>query len=218
MTRPMTSAMQTALTSKTIRPIIIAYLDIASDPISMWTGQGTFLPSGTADAILNGKTFYPEQAFADMSEVSEDQGIGGPVTVSLKANSLDEDALRQIVKDRREWRGRPAYIWMGLYAEGFASVIADPVRIKTGIMTQVIVKRAGGDVSIDITIDADLQNAQSAPFRWTDHARIYSTDQFSAFVHQLANKPAGLERQSLITFDAAGRSDMENYIYWDGRF
>jgi hypothetical protein len=218
MTRPMTSAMSTALGSKTIRPVVIAYLDIASDPIAMWTGQGTFVPTGTGDAVLNGKMFYPEQAFADMSDVSEDQGIGGPVTVSLKANALDEDALRQVVRDRREWRGRAAYIWMGLYSEGFGSVIADPIRIKTGIMTQVVVKRAAGDVSIEITIDTDLQNAKSAPFRWTDHARIYPTDTFSAYVHELANKPAGLERQNLITFDAAGRSDLENYIYWDGKF
>lgn len=218
MTRDMTGAMQTALGLKTIRPVIIAYLDIASDPIAMWTGQGTFLPSGTADSVLNGKTFYPEDAFSDMSEISEDQGIGGPVTVSLKANSLDEDAMRQMVRDRSQWRGRNAYIWMGLYSEGFAAVVADPVRIKTGVMTEVIIKRSAGDVSIDITIDTDLQNAQSAPFRWTDHQRIYSDDQFSAFVHELANKPAGLERQNLITFDPSGRTDFENYIYWDDRY
>lgn len=194
MSRELTSAMQTALNQPTIRPVLIAYLDILSDPISMWTGAGTFQPTGSADAVLNGKTFHPDQSFADVSDIVEDQGIGGPVTLVLKANDLDEDALRQIVRDRREWRGRAAYLWLGLLNESLNAVHADPVRIKTGVMTRVVVNRSYGNVNLEITVDLDLQNARSAPFRLLDHQRIHAGDTFSSFMIELANKPSGLER------------------------
>lgn len=197
MSRDLTATMQTALAQPTIRPVLIAYLDIATDPISMWTGAGTFAPTGSGDAILNGKTFYATQSFVDSSDIVEDQGIGGPVTVVLKANNLDEDALRQISRDRDAWRGRAAYIWLGLLNETLNAVHADPVRIKTGIMTQVIVTRSFSEVQIQLTIDVDVSNARSAPFRLLDHQRIHPGDTFSSFVIELSNKPSGLERSNL---------------------
>lgn len=196
MSRDLTPTMQAALSQPVIRPVLIAYLDIASDPIAMWTGAGLFQPSGTSDAVLNGKTFYPDQSFIDVSEITEDQGIGGPVTLVLKANELDEDALRQICRDRRAWRGRNAYLWLGLLNADLNAVHADPVRIKTGIMTRVVVNRSYGDVSLEITVDLDLQNAQSSAFRLLDHQRIHAGDTFSSFMIELGNKPSGLERPS----------------------
>jgi hypothetical protein len=196
MSRDLTATMQTALAEPTIRPVLIAYLDIASDPISMWTGAGTFAPTGSGDAILNGKTFYSAQSFVDVSDIVEDQGIGGPVSIVLKANDLDEDALRQIARDRDAWRGRPAYIWMGLLNSTLNAVHADPVRIKTGIMTQIIVARSFSEVAIKLTVDVDVSNARSAPFRLLDHQRIHPGDTFSSYVIELSNKSSGLERTS----------------------
>jgi hypothetical protein len=194
MTRPMTTAMQTALNQQVIRPVLIAFMDIASDPITMWTGPGAFAPTGSGDSVLDGKTFLSAESVADVSDIQEDQGIGGPVTILLKANNLDQDALRQFVRDRRAWRGRPAYLWMGLFDSTAVAVIASPIRIKTGIMTRVSVVRSTEDVFIELVIDSDLQNARSAKFEWIDHQRIYPADRFSSFILELANKPAGLER------------------------
>lgn len=199
MSRDLTASMLSAIEAPVIRPVLIAYLDIASDPIAMWTGAGTFQPTGSADAVLNGKSFSPASAFADMSEILENEGIGGPITVILRGHSLDADALRQIVRDRRQWRGRKAYFWLGLLNEQLNAVYEYPVRIKTGIMTRVVVSRGTDDVSIELTVDEDLQNAKTAAFRLTDHARIHSGDTFSAFVIELANKPGGLERTNPVT-------------------
>jgi hypothetical protein len=199
MSRDLTVAMQGALQDPVIRPVLIAYLDIDSDPISMWTGAGTFMPTGSGDSVLNGKTFYAAQSFVDVSDIVEDQGIGGPVTIILKAESLDQDALRQIARDRAAWRGRPAYLWMGLLDTDLKSVYADPVRIKTGVMTSVVVNRSYSDVSIQLTIDVDIGNARSAPFRLLDHQRIHSGDTFSSFIIELSNKPAGLENRPLVS-------------------
>jgi hypothetical protein len=213
MTRPMTSAMSTALSGQVIRPVLIAYLDILSDPISMWTGAGTFVPTGSPDAILNGKTFYSSQSFADVSDIKEDQGIGGPVTIILKAEALDQDALRQIVRDRRQWRGRAAYLWMGLYNESLNAVLEYPIRIKTGIMASVSVVRSKAEVYIELVIDADLQNAKTAPFRLLDHGRVWSGDTFSSFIIELSNKPAGLERPASVSkSDSYGSETSEAYI------
>lgn len=199
MTREMTPAMSTALQAPVLRPVLIGYLDILSDPISMWTGAGFFQPSGSPDEILNGKTFFPDQSFADVSDIKEDQGIGGPVSIILKANNLDEDAMRQFVRDKRQWRGRNAYLWMGLFNEAMNAVLEYPVRIKTGIMTRVVINRTDTEVALELTVDVDLQNAKASPFRWTDHPRIFEDDTFSSFVGKLANKPSGLERPNSAT-------------------
>ena len=213
MTRPMTSAMGIALSEQVIRPVLIAYLDIASDPIAMWTGAGTFQPSGSPDSVLNGKSFFSSQSFADVSDIKEDQGIGGPVTLILKAEALDQDALRQLVRDRREWRGRPAYLWLGLFNESLNAVLEYPIRIKTGIMTSVTVTRSTSEVYIQMVIDADLQNAKTAPFRLLDHGRVWPSDTFSSFIIELSNKPAGLERPAAVSkSDSYGSETSEAYI------
>src|SRR5690625_978048 len=115
--RDMTPEMQAGLESPVIRPVVIAHLDILGDPISMWTGAGNFAPTGSPDEILNGKVYVPDRSFVDMSTVSEDDGIGGPLTIVLKGNDLNQDVLRQVVRDRRRWRGRDAYVWLGLLNE-----------------------------------------------------------------------------------------------------
>ena len=213
MSRDLTSTMQSALQQQTIRPVLISYLDIASDPISMWTGSGTFAPTGSPDAILNGKTFYSDQSFVDVSDIVEDQGIGGPVTIILKASDLDEDALRQVSRDRASWRGRPAYMWLGLLNETLNAVHSYPVRIKTGIMTQMVVTRSYGEVVIQLTVDVDVSNARSAPFRLLDHQRIHSGDTFSSFVIELSNKPSGLERAN--PYNQSGQSEMSDAFIRD---
>ena len=194
MSRELSTAMQDAVEAPVIRPVLIAYLDIASDPISMWTGAGAFQPTGTPDAVLNGKTFVPDSVFADMSDILEDEGIGGPLTIILQGHDLDDAALRQMVRDRRQWRGRKAYFWLGLLNESLNAVYEYPIRIKTGIMARVVINRGKDNVSIELTVDEDLGNAKTAAWRITDHARIHSEDTFSSFVTELANKPNGLER------------------------
>jgi hypothetical protein len=196
MSRDLTTAMQTAIQQPVIRPVLIAYLDIDSDPITMWTGAGTFMPTTSGDAILNGKTYYPSESFIDVTDIVEDQGIGGPVTITLKANDIDEDALRQVCRDRAAWRGRDAYLWLGLLDTDLKSVYADPVRIKTGIMTSMTVNRSYNEVFIQLVVDVDIQNARTAPFRLLDHQRVHAGDTFSSFMVELSNKPSGLERST----------------------
>ena len=192
MARDLTAGMQSALVAGTVRPTLIGRLDIVSDPVVAWTGPGIFAPTGTDDAALNGQTFLPVAPFIKMSNILEDQSIGGPVTLTLAGHDLDEILLRQVVRDKRAWRGKPAYLWLGLLNSNEYSVIADPVRIKTGVIINMIVTRTKDEHTIAVAIDRDLGNARSAPFRWVDHTRLFPSDTFSTFVRKLANKPSGL--------------------------
>lgn len=198
MSRDMTAGMSTALQGPVIRPALIVQLDIEADPLNVWTGPGILAPSGTSDAHLNGNTFLNAAPIQEMSEIVEDQGIGEPVTISVAGHDLDEPLLRQIVRDTRRWRGRAARIWMALMNVDEATIVSEPVRVKTGVITQIRIKRdheSGSEVSV--IIDHDLGKSKSAPWRWVDHALIYPSDTFSSYVVRLANEPEGLTERAL---------------------
>jgi hypothetical protein len=196
MSRELTPTMEGALAERSVRPVLIGRLDIVSDPVYAWTGPGIFAPTGSGDAALDGIIFDPADSFVNISTVSEDQGIGGPVTITATANADDEPLLRQVVRDRRQWRGQPAYLWLGLLNSDESAVLNHPTRIKTGVITNMIVTREANSVGIDVVIDADLGNSQSAPFRITDHRRFYPDDDFTRFMINLGNRPRPPERGS----------------------
>ena len=189
--------MVTGLEAGTIRPVLLGRFDILTDPLVAWTGYGVFAPVGTGDAALDGQTFFAMAPFMELSDVVEDQGIGGPTTITVSGHDLDEELLRQIIRDKRQWRGRKAWLWLGLLNADEATVIANPARIKTGVMTQMITSRDGEDSSITVTIDKDLGRAQGSLFRWLDHTRIYPADTWSTFIIQLSNQPGGITDQSV---------------------
>ena len=196
MSRNISSDMQAGLEARAVRPVLITRLDIVGDPIYAWTGPGLFAPVGTGDPALDGIAFSPSDALVGISAISEDQSMGGPITLTATAHSEDEPLLRQVVRDRRKWLGQAAYLWMGLLDDDDATVIASPVRIKTGVMTNMTVTRSETAATIDVIVDADLGNSKSAAFRWIDHPSIYAADTFSTFVIRLANKPRGFDKDS----------------------
>ena len=213
MTRDLTTSTQTALQQRVVRPVLIGRLDIDSDPVFAWTGPGLFAPTGTGDAALDDQTYDPAEAFIDISEITEDQGIGGPVTIVAAGNDLNQDLLRQVVRDKRAWRGKPAYLWMGLLDADEKTVIANPFRVKSGIIASMSVTRSPSTASVSVTIDEDLGRARSAPFRLQDHRRLYADDTATAFMAKLANKPKGLE-----SFDVRPPTNFGGYPFSFGGF
>lgn len=197
MARDVTTAASTALAQPIVRPVLIGRLAIVDDPVIAWSGPGVFAPTGTGDSALDGQTFLPLAPFVQLSEISENQGIGSPATLTVSGHDLDEDILLQVVNDKRLWRGQPAWLWLGLLNSDEATVVADPIRIKTGVMVNMKVLRAAEGAVVEVTIDKDLGNAKAAPLRWIDHPRFFSSDTFSTYVIALANKPAGFTKSDL---------------------
>lgn len=195
--RDITAGMVTALEASAVRAVLIGRFDILTDPLVAWTGPGTFAPTATGDAALDGQTFFGMAPYIELSNVVEDQGIGGPTTIVVSGQDLDEELLRQIIRDKRQWRGRGAWLWLGLLNVDEATVIANPVRMKTGVITQMVVTRDGETASVAVTIDRDLGRAQGALWRWLDHTRIYGADTWSTFIIALSNQPDGITDRSL---------------------
>ncbi len=195
--RDITAGMKVALEAGAVRIVLLGRFDILTDPLVAWTGPGTFAPVATGDPHLDGQIFLGMAPYIELSDIAEDQGIGGPTTITVSGHDLDEELLRQIVRDKRTWRGRSAWLWLGLLNVDEATVVANPVRMKTGVMSQMTIIRDGEQSSVTVTIDRDLGRAQGALFRWLDHTRIFSTDTWSTFIIQLANQPEGITDRSL---------------------
>ncbi|WP_339862372.1 hypothetical protein [Paremcibacter congregatus] len=187
-----TTEMQTGLEARVVRPVLIARLDIAGDPVLGWTGPGLFAPSGTGDAALDGQIFDPTEAPVDMSDVVDNQGVGEPVTITMAANDLDQDVLRQLVRDRRVYIGRKAWLWFALLDDTEAAVLPNPERLKTGVIVSMSYTRSPEEEIVEVVIDEDLGGTRSNELRIIDHTRFWPTDTFSSFVHKLVNRPRGI--------------------------
>lgn len=57
MTRGMTTAMETEAQAQFNQPVWFIRLDIDTDPLIMWTGYGSYTPTGTGDPAFDGFTF-----------------------------------------------------------------------------------------------------------------------------------------------------------------
>jgi hypothetical protein len=196
MTRSLEAAVASAIAGSVLRPVFIGRLDIADDPVYAWTGPGLYAPTGTDDTALNDITFDPAGSFFEISDITEDQGIGGPVTLRADATDLDQDLLRQVVRDKRKWFGQSAYLWWGLLNETETAVLADPIRIKTGVMTTMNLVRSHESVYVSVTIDHDFRNSKAAPNRLVAHEQLWAGDTYANYLVKLANKPGGLKRLS----------------------
>lgn len=197
MSRDLDAAVEAALASSPYRPVLIGRLDIEDDPVHAWTGPGIFAPTGTSDAALNDLSYDPAEAFIDITPVREDMGNGGPLTITLSGTDLDDDLLRQVVRDKRAWRLKPAYLWVGILDTDMHSVIGEPFRMKTGVIAAIETVRRADTAIVRVTIDEDLGRARSAPCLIRDHARVWPGDTYSTYLGALANKPGGLEATDL---------------------
>lgn len=185
--------MQTGLEDRVVRPVLIARLDILGDPVLGWTGPGLFAPSGTGDVAMDGQVFDPQTAPVDISDFTENQGIDEAVTITMAATDLDQDVLRQLIRDKRTYLRRKAWIWFGLLDETEAGVLPNPERLKTGYITSMKMMRSEGEEVVEIVIDEDLGGVKGQELRILDHPRFWPGDTFSSFVLALVNRPGGIK-------------------------
>lgn len=196
--RIMDATVSTALENDVIRPVLFAYLDIASDPLICWTGPGLFSTGNSGDSILDDKTFIGLPPLMEVGDIVEDFGPGGPTSITVNGQDLDEELLLQIVRDRYEWRGRKACLWMGLLATNNKVVVGNPIRIKTGVISELTTVRNLETAEVQITIDRDLGRARGSVYRWIDHPRFYPQDEWSSFIVSLANRGEDFEGEELL--------------------
>lgn len=180
-------ALEDVLTAHVVRPVVAGWLDFETDPVRGWTGPGIFAPTGTGDTDLDGETFLAVGGAVEMTEIVEDRGIGGPITVSFAAGDMeDEEVFAQIVADRRAFMARRAKFWRFFLSEDEATVLPDFTVLFDGVMVSANTTRQTGQPAIiSVTCDQDTQKAVGAPTRLIDHQVFYPTDTFSEFIIDL---------------------------------
>lgn len=180
-------ALEDVLVAATVRPVLVGWLDFKDDPVRGWTGPGTFAPTSTGDADLDGETFASAGGAVAITAFSHDQGLGGPVTVTFAAGEMDdEEVFLQIVADRRAYLGRAARFWQFFLSADEASVLPEFEAMFTGVMVHAETSRQPGQpATISITCDQDTQKAFNAPVRWIDHQLFYPGDTASTFINDL---------------------------------
>lgn len=202
-----TAQMQTALARPVLQPVFIGRLDILGDPVTVWDGPGLFAPTGTGDTALDGQIFSSIAGAVALSNIKEGAGISDAVTATLFGIDIDDPLLRQVVRDNRVWRGRRAWLWLGLLdqTDETKPVVVSPTRLKSAYMTQMQIERDTESGVVVVTIDEDEARAQGPVYRYTDQRRFYPTDTAADFVHKLANSPQGVHGRDPVRVGGFGR-------------
>lgn len=181
------------LSGPVVRPVIAGLLDIKDAPIRGWTASGAFVPTETGDDDLDGNTFLEIDSAIDISEITQDRGIGQPVTITFSAGNMDQEAVvDELVKDRRNFLGRKAKLWLFFLNADEDSVLPEFTVLFSGVMVAAETQRqVGRPAVISVTCDQDLQHAETAPVRWIDHMLFYPDDTWSSFLTDLSRGPIG---------------------------
>lgn len=184
-------ALADVLQAAVVRPVRAGWLDFASDPLYGWTGSGSFAPSGTSDSDLNGNVFLEVEGAVEISEIQQDRGLGGPITITFAAAEMgSEPVVQQIIADRRAFLGRRAKIWQLFLSSDESSVLPEFYVLFNGVMVNAeTIRQPGEPALIRVTCDQDLQKAQTAPVRWIDHSIWFPSDTASTFINSLARGP-----------------------------
>lgn len=199
-------ALEDVLVAATVRPVYIGFLDIKDAPMRGWTGPGILVPTGTGDPDLDSETFEENVGAIDITDFSEDQGIGGPLTLTFAVTESEGgwiwgeaqwdvdifgqpggEPYNQLVADRRVFMGRTAKFWLAFLSEDESSILSYVEPMFSGVMVAMETKRQPGSPQlISITCDQDTQKAGGPPSRWIDHQSFYSSDTASSYINDLS--------------------------------
>ncbi|MEM9881173.1 MAG: hypothetical protein AAF862_18045 [Pseudomonadota bacterium] len=177
------------LQADTLRPAWAVHLEIDQDPVSVWTGPGTFAPAGTTDAALNGKVFESvgSAPVIGVGPVTDDDNGVSPLTLAVGGADLNEDGARQFIRDRRSYQGRDAYVWFCLLDVNYSQAFAE--RYYTGAMS-VATLQDGDEPIISLPIDRDIRLVQTPPRKLSRQSEIWPGDTFSDWIVDAANGDA----------------------------
>jgi hypothetical protein len=203
--RPNTStgALSTALDGQTLNMAYILRLDITTDPVFAWTGMGdlTFAAGATGDSALDGQTFQGiTHLVADIGAVQDQQGGTNALEISLPGVDLTDEAMRQIVYDRRKWQFKPGRLWL-VFLDDAGAVIGKPVRLRSGKMDLMTVQENDDGTGIVKCIVESQQAYASEPLasRYSEQSNVDATDTSQKYVWQLANMTPTIGKNNMLS-------------------
>jgi hypothetical protein len=192
-------AIADVLGSRVVRPVYLGFFDFKDDPVYGWTGPGILIPTATGDADLDTNVFLPTAGVVSTTDFVEDQGIGGPVTLTFAAGNMgDEEIFLQLVGDRRKFQGRRARFWLAFLEEDESDILPEIENLFSGVMTGAETERQPGKpATISITCDQDLGAPNKPPIRYIDHQVFYPGDTASSHINDLVRGPVAVAQPTI---------------------
>ena len=204
MTRTLHPDTKAAAQAPTLWPAWVIRLDIKDDPVLVWTGLGQYLPSATGDNALDGLIFEGIANVGDIGAIVEAREGSQALTLSLAGVDLQDEALRQVVFDERTWQFRQAWLWVVLCDED-GNPIGKPVRVKRGRMDQMNHEEDDGEGKVSVEIEShQAYVANVLNTRYSEQLEVDPTDTSQDYVHDLANKIAGIGDKTNVTSGGGG--------------
>lgn len=192
MTDRMDATAAAQLEEEVTKPVFLAFLDFANEPIRVNSAAENFDFSGSGDADLDGHTFYGLDA--DLAEVSPVRfAEGGTETVKATLSALidlDNDMLNEI-GDNTNWQGRTARLWRMIRN-------ADNVQqgalqnYYTGYMVDLSIQSSPERQVIDLSIEGFIAAHSRASNRsYLDQEKYDSGDLSAKAAISIANGTSG---------------------------
>ena len=172
--RNLSSAMQAALTARTLQPAIMADLTFKSGTEYVWIGRGSL--------TWNGNTYQGVGNLGGIGTITETTTVmaaGTNVSLSGVDPTLYADSLADIVT------GQPAKIWFACLN---GSTVIDAMLWFSGLIDIPTVTEGPDDIAISIALESKLVNLQRANrklYTAAEQRRKYPTDSGFNWVEQL---------------------------------
>lgn len=191
MSRPLDANTSSHLGDQSLNVVYILRMDIPIDPVTVWSawGQKTFTAGQTGDAALDGQTFDGVTHMIGEISAAQDE-VGGSQSLELTMPGVDinSDLLRQVVRDKRQWQFRQAWLWMA-FVDGNLNILGKPFRLKTGRMDQMVLSEDQSGVgSVKAVVEGQQAYASEAlNTRYSETKDLDPADISNDFAAALAN-------------------------------
>ena len=181
MSRAFTSAMQTALASGAIAPVIFVSMDFESGFVRVWSGYGTI--------TWGGYTWVGGGQLMALGQVEETKALEA-MSLTLSLSGVPSSIVSVAYSDFSQ--GRPVIVWLGLMTIETGAIIADPAQIFAGRMDTISDQDEGQTATISVTAEsnlADLDRLRVRYFTDQDQKRLFPSDASLRFVPAIQDTP-----------------------------
>lgn len=160
--RDMTAGMGTAITERSVKPILIMEGEFSTGFARYWTGYGTL--------TWNGYLWVGLGYLVAVSDISEGVEISAKsFTVDLNGQATENIALA--LSAAASSQGKTGRLWLGLL-DASGAVIADPILLRSGRLDVARGTEAGETATITVTYEDNLVDLERPmDYRYTTESQ-----------------------------------------------
>lgn len=176
-----------------ITTALMASLEFKSGTINLWTGAHALEVQGSADSVLNGKTFDPiaHGVVIAIGDNSFSMSGSDKLDIALAIPAAPSTAISAATVYPDEYQGRLATLWRAIMIQ--SPVPGSPAtwafrRVRSGVMDQVQVSNDGQSHQFTLTIEGHAGNISNATgSSYMDQKRFDPADASQDYTQACAN-------------------------------